>query len=66
MSTKYFYNITPRERALLLQIKAEPEKYLIEKTLSHLSIFASTYDWAAQMYGKEAASAVSMLPDKMH
>ena len=66
MSTKYFYNITPRERALLLQIKAEPEKYLIEKTLSHLSIFASTYDWAAQLYGKEATSAVSMLPDKMH
>ncbi len=66
MSTKYFYNITPRERALLLQIKAEPEKYLLTKTLQNFVNFASAYDWAARLYGKEVASAVSMLPDKMH
>lgn len=66
MYAKYFYNITPKERALLLQIKTEPEKFLLQKTLENLVNWTSAYDYAAHMYGEAEASEVNIFPDGMH
>lgn len=58
------YQITPKERALLLQIKAEPEKFLLQKTLWDFGIWASAYDYAVNYFAKE--KYISILPDGMN
>ncbi len=60
----YNYNITPKERALLLEIKSHPEKYLFRKTLFDLVNWTSGYAYAASEFAKE--TQISILPDGMN